>query len=186
MTAGQGSPRWLALWRPALALLAVAYIVGLSLHGGRQATGVAWFEAKGFLAERESIDIREVVVSHQGTTRTFRRGEREEWLDAAGHVLPADAAAKLDFAVKLLRVTAPERHIEPAEMAGTTPADFGLDRPGLSVSVAGPALPRFSFAFGGLNPLGLSRYLRIDGREGLWLLPKHVSDAWSDVQDLKP
>jgi hypothetical protein len=98
----------------------------------------------------------------------------------------ADATAKLEYAIKLLRVTAPERHIDPQEMAGTKPADFGLEQPGLGLAVSGPALPPFVIAFGALNPLGLSRYAQIEQREGLWLLPKHVSDAWESVVELPP
>jgi hypothetical protein len=179
--------RWRAgLW-PALALVGIAYIVALALQGERAGGGVVWFEPKGFLADRESGDIHDALVSRGAVRLSFRRSDRGEWLNATnGQALTANATAKLEYAIKLLRVTAPERHIDPQEMAGTKPADFGLEQTGLGLAVSGPALPPFVIAFGALNPLGLSRYARIENHDGLWLLPKHVSDAWESVVELSP
>jgi len=39
----------------------------------------------------------------------------------------------------------------------------------------------FRIQFGGRNPLGAARYARVDGIEGVPMLPAYVGDAWQQV-----
>ena len=39
----------------------------------------------------------------------------------------------------------------------------------------------FRVQFGGLNPLGSARYAKVDGMDGVPMLPAYVGDAWEEV-----
>lgn len=169
-----------------LAALAAIYIAVLATRGERPLGGVIAFEPKGFLKTQQADDIRDVRIDRGPSHQWFHRVGHESWApgDHDQQPLDADVSAKIEFAVKLMRVTAPERQISPQEMAPLTLADFGLDHPNLSVVLSGPKLSHFSVQFGKLNPLGLSRYARVEAHDGLWLLPKEVSDAWESVSSI--
>ena len=40
----------------------------------------------------------------------------------------------------------------------------------------------FVILFGGTNPLGASRYAKVDGEAGVALLPTYVAEAWEQVR----
>jgi hypothetical protein len=40
----------------------------------------------------------------------------------------------------------------------------------------------FVILFGGTNPLGASRYAKVDGEAGIALLPTYVAEAWEQVR----
>jgi hypothetical protein len=62
-----------------------------------------------------------------------------------------------------------------------TAADLGLEPPAVVVRVAGGNAAPFTIAFGGANPLGHARYARIADEAALWLVPRHLADAWDEV-----
>jgi hypothetical protein len=57
-------------------------------------------------------------------------------------------------------------------------AQFGLAPPRLRVIVSGPGASVFAISFGGTNPMGLSHYARLDGRQEIALLPAFVVEEW--------
>jgi len=160
----------------AAALTAMAFVLGLSLDGGRRPGGVVAFEPKGFLAKQSAASVRDVELESNDRRRSFHRGSDGEWQSTS-----RELSRLLDDAVALTRNAAPERNLSAAEIAGIRLAEYGLDPPSLVVSVHGPGKEAFRIALGGVNPLGLSRYAKVEGHEGVWLVPGHLARAWEDV-----
>jgi hypothetical protein len=155
-------------------VLAAAFIVAAALHGERPSGGVVPYEVKGFLAAYPADAVQEVEIESAAGRRVLRR-TRDGW----------EGGANVATAVRLLHDTAPERNVSAEELAGARLAgvrlvDYGLSSPALVVTARG-TLPPFRIAFGGPNPLGVSRYVQVQGREGIWLLPRHVAEAWEAV-----
>ena len=168
--------RW---WLPVVAVLGAGFIAVVALQGERPVGGMIEYRARGFLAAQAAADLGEIEVEANGRRRSFKRGT------GAWQEIPAELGRALDLGVKLLRETAPERNLAGDELAGArlggiSLADYGLNPPALSVTMRGPKLASFRIEFGGTNPLGQSRYVRIDGRE-IWLVPRHVAEAWEVV-----
>lgn len=169
--------RW---WLIGAAVLGAGFITAVALHGERPIGGVVAYTAKGFLAAQDADGVREIELDAAGRSSSFKRGAGGTWQTTS-----AELGRALDLGVQLLRETAPERNLSGEELAGARLggirlADYGLNPPALSVTARGPKLAAFRIDFGGANPLGQSRYARIDGRE-LWLVPRHVAEAWEAV-----
>ena len=148
-----------------LALVAVAFLVLAALRGERPNSALVAYVDKGFLADQPADFVREVMIERAGRRWVYRRGPA------------ATPVEGLETAMALLRGAAPERHIALAEMSGER-SEYGLDPPSLTVALLGADAAWFRIAFGGPNPLGLSRYARIEGQDGIWLVPGHLPQAW--------
>ncbi|TXL82143.1 hypothetical protein FHP25_00115 [Vineibacter terrae] len=165
-----------------LALAAAGFVGFVAMRGERPEAGMHRFEPAGFLAGRDAHDVRGLVIEAGGRQWRYRRSARGDWSGGEPPLpLAADAAARIEQALSLLRDSGPERRFSPEEAAGMPPADLGLDPPAVVVSVIGASATRFTIAFGAENPLGHARYARIVGNDGLWLVPRHVADAWDAV-----
>jgi len=166
-------PAW-----PLAAALALAFLIGLALHGQRPDAGLAAFKAGGLLTAFAPEDAREVEILSGGETWRFRRDDGRWRLMVAPRPVPADADKRVESALGLLRNAAPLRLLTDQEIGPTMPADYGLGEAALRVSVRGPGDARFVIRFGAANPLGLAHYTRVDGVAGVPLLPSYVTDAW--------
>jgi hypothetical protein len=162
------------------ALVAAAFLVGLALHGERPEPGLARFEAAGLMTRFSPGEAQEVeIVTTDGTWR-FRRDTT--WSEiAAARPVPAGFAGRIEAALRLLRDSGPSRVMSPAEVAGMAPGEYGLDRGAMRVTVWSSTGATFVIRFGRRNPLGLGRYARIEGVDGVPILPAFVADAWEQV-----
>lgn len=166
----------------AAAALAAGFLALLAFHGERANTSMATFQPAGFMAHVAATDVKSVEVLSGGKRWQFARGSDGRWTaPGAPSALPAEQAARLNQALALLRNAAAERLMTPAELGAQALADFGLDAPRLSVTVRAGASTTFSAAFGNANPIGLARYARIGGQDGVALLPGYVAEAWERV-----
>jgi hypothetical protein len=161
------------------ATLAAGFLALLAFHGERANTSMATFQPAGFMAHLTAADVRSIEVLAGAQRWQFARGGDGRWsASAAASPLTPDLGARLDQALGLLRNAGAERVMTPAELGAQPLADFGLDPPRLSVTVRAGASKTFSVSFGNANPIGLARYARIGGQDGIALLPGYVAEAW--------
>ena len=93
--------------------------------------------------------------------------------------------ARLDSGLRFLHVSAPQRVLQPQEVEGISPSEFGLEPPRYSVSVRSPAAAPFKIDFGALNPQGLAQYARVTGRDEILLLPSFVGEPWESLMSAR-
>ena len=170
--------RW--LWG-GLAAGAVIVIVGLALSGQRREPGLAPFEVAGLMLAIPPDRVQDLEVRTPSAQRRFLRGADGRWTPADGGAAPADLHERIEAGLKFLHVTGPERTLAADELRSAPLADFGLEPPRLTVIARAGGAPAFAIHFGRANPLGLSRYARVEARPEVVLLPGHAADAWDRV-----
>ena len=172
------------MW-PGAAVLAAGVIITLAVYGHRPDPSLARFEAAGVMLGIQPDSVTEVVVSRGERRWRFERTGAKGWA-AAGPALGEGVGGEsvgthLDSGLRFLHVSAPQRVLQPQEVAGTPPAEFGLAPARFSVSIRSPAAAPFDIEFGALNPQGLAQYARITGRAEILLLPSFVGEQWEAV-----
>ena len=173
-----------ALWASA-AVLAAGVIIALASHGRRPDPVLAPFEAAGIMLQIPPDTITEVVVSRGERRWRFERAKSTGWSAAPGSRLGEGVGARLDSGLRFLHVSAPQRVLQPEEVAATSRSEFGLDPPRYSVSVRSPGAAPFTVEFGSLNPQGLAQYARVAGRAEILLLPSFVGEPWETVMSAR-
>ena len=166
-----------ALW-PALAVLGAGFLVLFSQHGDRPEPGLQVLTPAGLLADVGDSEILAIDIAVGDSRLALRPGGGGVWSGPAG-ILSAAQREKLDVALRILRNAAVERTIDAP--AGTPLEQFGLERPNLSLVVSIAAGRRLAIVFGGANPLGHSVYARVEGNDGILLVPRHVAESWREV-----
>ncbi len=162
--------RW--AW-PAAAALAFAFLVGMALQGGRPDIAVEF--KPGGLMSFAPEQAREIEIA-KGTDRKRFARSGERW-DA-----PVETAERLEAGLRLLRNAAPMRVMTAEEVAHVPPSEYALGADSLRVTVRPATGAAFVIQFGGTNPLGTSRYAKVDGGAGVALLPTYVVEAWEQVR----
>jgi hypothetical protein len=106
---------------------------------------------------------------------------------AAAGTPPATEEAReaLERGLRFLHVSAPQRVMTREQLAETSLAELGLDPPGYTVAVIASDGEPFTIEFGGLNPQGLARYARVEGREEILLLPSFAAEPWERLTDAR-
>jgi hypothetical protein len=166
---------------PMAAALALAFLTALALQGERPEPGMVGFKAAGPLTAFAPDDAREIEVGKAGEVWRFRRDGRSWSAVEAPRLVPAEAADRIDTALRLLRDSAPLRLLSADEAARATLSDYALGPDALHITVLGPDAARFAIVFGAANPLGSARYTRIDGIDGVPLLPAYVAETWEQA-----
>jgi len=186
-----GAPALRRLLWPGAAVLAAGVIIALAVYGHRPDPSLARFEAAGVMLSIQPDSVTEVVVSQGERRWRFERRDATGWAAAPGPPLEEgvggegagreSVATHLDSGLRFLHVSAPQRVLQPQEVAGTPPLEFGLAPPRFSVSIRSPAAAPFDIEFGALNPQGLAQYARVMGRAEILLLPSFVGEQWEAV-----
>ena len=186
-----GAPALRRLLWPGAAVLAAGVIIALAVYGHRPDPSLARFEAAGVMLSIQPDSVTEVVVSQGKRRWRFERRDATGWAAAPGPPLGEgvggegvggeSVATHLDSGLRFLHVSAPQRVLQPQEVAGTPPSEFGLAPPRFSVSIRSPAAAPFDIEFGALNPQGLAQYARVMGRAEILLLPSFVGEQWEAV-----
>ena len=169
-----------AAW-PLAAALALVFLAALALHGERPEPGMVGFKAAGLLTAFAPDDAREVEVGRAGEVWRFRRDGRSWRAVEAPRPVSAEAADRIDAALRLLRDSAPLRVLSADEAARAAPSDYALGPEALRVTVLGPDAATFTIVFGAANPLGSARYARTEGIDGVPLLPAYVAETWEQA-----
>jgi hypothetical protein len=160
------------------AALAAAVIVALAAYGHRPDPSMARFEAAGVMLRLPPDTVTDVVISQAGRRWRFERTSAKGWAAAPGSPSGESALAHVDKGLRFLHASAPQRVLQPEEVASIPPSEFGLGPPRFSVSVRSSAGAPFDIAFGSLNAQGLAQYARVSGRAEILLLPSFVGEQW--------
>jgi hypothetical protein len=169
-----------AMWVSA-AVLAAGVIVALAFHGHRPDSSLVAFQAAGVMLQIPPDSVTEVAVSQGERRWRFERASSKGWAAVPGPPLGERVTAGIDSGLRFLHDSAPQRVLQPEEVAATSPSEFGLEPPRYSVSVRSPAAAPFTVEFGALSPLGSTQYARVAGRGEVLLLPTFVGEQWEVV-----
>jgi hypothetical protein len=173
-----------AAWLGA-AVLAAGAVIALAFHGQRPDSSLVGFEAAGVMLQVSPAAVTEVTLSRGEHRWRFERGTSKTWTAPPGPPPGEGAAARLDNGLRFLHVSAPQRVLQPDEVAATAPSEFGLEPPRYSVSVRAPGSAPFTIEFGALNAQGLAQYARVTGRAEILLLPSFVGEQWESVMGIR-
>jgi hypothetical protein len=162
-------------------VLAAGTIIALAFHGERPDPSLVHFEPAGVMLSIAPDTVVEVVVSRGQRRWRFERAGANGWAAAPGPPLAESVGTHLDTGLRFLHVSAPQRVLQPDEVAGISPSEFGLAPPRYSVSVRATGTPSFEIEFGALSPQGLAQYARVTGHAEVLLLPSFIGEQWEAV-----
>jgi hypothetical protein len=169
------------LWMPAVALSALTYLAIMLATGALpERRQLVEFEAAGVMSLAPER-IARVTVSADGRSTAFVR-ETDGWAREDGGVATGPRLAKtIERAVRFMHTANPVRVLEPAELAGTSPAEFGLKPPRLSITLEDAGGVVLEADFGAANTDGLLQYVRLRDRAELYLMSGFVGEEWEAV-----
>ena len=165
---------------PLAAGIALLFVVSLALTGKRPDAGLTPFKAAGFMTAFTPEEAREIEITSGGAVWRFRRDDGWHAVDQPRPV-PADAAQRIEAALRLLRNSGPLRVLTAEEISHVAESEYALGPENLRVAVRAGSGATFRIQFGGPNPLGAARYARVDGVDGLPLIATYVMEAWEQV-----
>jgi hypothetical protein len=165
---------------PVLAALAAVLLVTLAFVGERPRPGSEPFKPRGLLSAWQMEDVTTIRINKGSEDRLFTRNPGGPWRSDKGEV-PPELAAQIETGLRLLRNAASERDFSPEELGGRSMSEFGLETPRLVVAARRASGATVTIAFGGVNPLGLTQYARVDGRRDIAMLPAYVANAWVEA-----
>jgi hypothetical protein len=174
------SPLRRMLWAAGVAL-AGGTIIALAFHGQRPDPSLVHFEPAGVMLSIAPDTVVEVVVSRGQRLWRFERAGTNVWAATPGPPLAESVVTHLDTGLHFLHVSTPQRVLQPDEVAGISPSEFGLAPPRYLVSVRAPGAPPFQIEFGALSPQGLAQYARVTGHPEILLLPSFIGEQWESV-----
>jgi hypothetical protein len=164
------------------ALAAIGYLVAMVVTGALpQQRARVKFEAKGVMPLAPERITRVELV--RGTDRAVLVRGETGWAREGGPPLPAPLAEKLSLAVQYMHTATPVRVLEPAEIGGTVPREFGLDRPAVAVALHAESNLVLQARFGGRTPDDMLQYVTIEGRDGVVLMSRFVGQEWLAVAE---
>lgn len=174
------SPLRRLMWA-AGAVLAAGTIIALAFHGQRSNPSLVQFEPAGVMLSIVPDAVVEVVISRGQRRWRFGRAKPNGWAVTPGLPLAESVGTRLDTGLRFLHVSAPQRVLQPDEVAGISPSEYGLAPPLYSVSIRATGAPPFEIEFGALSPQGLAQYARVTGHAEVLLLPSFIGEQWESV-----
>lgn len=177
--------RWQRPVATAAAVVAILYIGAMAVSGGRrESRWLVRFEGAAGLMSEAPERIDRVEVAAPGRTVTFVRTREGGWTaEAAARQVPAALASDIELSLRFMHVAAPTRVMPRDEWQGQPLEEFGLRHPQYVVSLRRGGEIVLAGRFGALNPQEVAQYVRVDGREQLYLLPRFVGRQWQRVLD---
>ena len=164
----------------ATAVLAAIFLATLALVGDRPRLGSEPFKPQGLLSGWPIEEVTSIKINKGSEERLFARDPGGPWRSATGEVLP-ELAAQIETGLRLLRNSASERDFSPEELRGRSMSEFGLETPKLILTAHTAGGATATISFGEVNPLGLTQYVRMDGRREIAMLPSYVANTWDEA-----
>jgi hypothetical protein len=165
---------------PVMAVLAAALLTTLAFVGERPRPGSEPFKPQGLLSSWTMDDVTTVKIDKGAEKFLFIRDRGGPWRSDKGDVAP-EVAAQIETGLRLLGNAASERDFSPDELSGRSMSEFGLEKPKLILTAGTAGGATATIAFGEINPLGLTQYVRMDGRNEIAMLPAYVANAWDEA-----
>lgn len=164
------------------AAFAVGFLITMALFGRvRESAQFVRFVPAGVLAEAPA-EITRIELTGSVRRWIFTRTVEGAWRrDPDPRPVPPSLATRLDDALKFLHVSAPVRVLARAEWAEHGLREFGLDRPGVSAVLSHEARPLLTVHFGSVNPQKVLQYMRVDGRDEIYVMSRFVGQEWERV-----
>ncbi len=170
--------RW---WPAAAGTAAAIFLVAMVITGSRpESRQLIKFEAKGVMhlaPER----ITKVDIESAGGRYTLTRTAEKAWVREGGAALATALAADTSMAVQFMNTSGPTREMTAEELRGAELAAFGLDHPRVSVTLYEGPTRVITAHFGAHNPGGLLQYMKVDGRDEVFLMSRFVGEQWEKV-----
>lgn len=165
----------------AAAALAVGFLVAMALSGRVRESGqFVRFTPAGVLADPPGR-IDRVELGAASGRWVFRRSPDGWRTEIDARPVPATLATHLDDALKFLHVTGPIRVLERAEWSEHGLGEFGLDPPAYSAALFRDGRPVLRVAFGSENPQKVLQYVRVQGREQVFVMSRSMGREWEDA-----
>ena len=169
------------LWTALAAAAAFAFLVAMVISGALpEQRQLVKFEAKGVM-KLEPDRISRVELHQSERKAVLLRTPDGGWATQGGNAMSAEMAKKLSLAVQFMNTAGPIRVMQPEELAGTNPRDFGLDQPRLTITLFANAQPVLGARFGAHNPEDMAQYMMLDGRQDVILMSRFVGQEWESV-----
>jgi len=169
------------LWTALAAAAAFAFLVAMVISGALpEQRQLVKFEAKGVM-KLEPDRISRVELHQSERKAVLLRTPDGGWATQGGNAMSVEMAKKLSLAVQFMNTAGPIRVMQPEELAGTNPRDFGLDQPRLTITLFANAQPVLGARFGAHNPEDMAQYMMLDGRQDVILMSRFVGQEWESV-----
>jgi hypothetical protein len=166
------------LLAPAGAFLAVGLLVAMIASGHlRESKQFVRFAPAGVMAENPA-EIDRVEMRANGGRWVFVRAPRGWRSDPEGSLIPESLGTHLDDSIKFMHVSAPVRVMERAEWEPVGLREFGLDPPGVTAILYRRGREVLGVEFGDPNPQKVLQYMKLEGRDQLYLMSRFVGEEW--------
>jgi hypothetical protein len=164
------------------AFLIFVFIGSLAVVGNpRGSDKLGRFDGQG-IAKIDPAEIVQIEWRRNVDHLILQRSPGRSWSFNQIHV-SREIEDHIGVALNFISVSEPSRALTADEMTGVRLADFGIEPATYTVALRGGAGSDARFDFGRLNPVGVSQYVRIDGRPELYLLPRYVGSEWAVAAD---
>jgi len=97
--------------------------------------------------------------------------------------LTTAAMAHLETSLKFMHVTAPVRVMSPGDYRANALDEYGLDPPRYTIALYAGGQRVLDTRFGRKNPQEIFQYVKVAGRDELYLLPVFVGREWELVAE---
>jgi hypothetical protein len=169
------------LLAPIVAVAALAYLIAMVVSGALpQNRQVVEFKAAGVLEQAPESISRVAISTKDGSVAFVRRASG--WANESSDVtVSADATAALDLALKIMHNSKPVRVLTREEIADADENEFGLAQPQIAVTLGTAGGVVLQAEFGASNTDGVLQFMRLKGRDQLYLMSDFVGRAWEKV-----
>ena len=173
---------WLRVWwQPGLALLALGLLVAMVITGRvRENQQLVKASGEGVMTE-PPVEIDGVELQASAGHWRLRRGPGGWQAASGGPTIPMSAAQHIDDSLKFMHVAPPVRVMGRAEWAPVGLREFGLDPPRYTATLYRGERRILSAAFGGPNPQDVLQYMKLDGRDEVYLMSRFVGREWEQA-----
>jgi hypothetical protein len=162
----------------AAALLAVGLLAAMIVSGHlRENKQLVRFAPAGVMPDAPA-EIDQVELRTTTALRAFVRAPDGWRASPDGHALSSSLTAALDDSIKFMHVSAPIRVMERSEWASAGLREFGLEPPRYTATLYRHGRAVLRAEFGAPNPQKVLQYLRLEGRDQVYLMPRFIGEEW--------
>jgi hypothetical protein len=164
-----------------IALVAVGFMAAMVVSGRlRESKQFIKFVPAGVMPETPD-QISRVELAGDGRRWAFVRAAGGWRAEPGDRLVPGSVAGHLDDSVKFMHVSAPIRVLARAEWATFGLREFGLDPPGYTATLYRGGRAVLGADFGSPNPQRVLQYMKLEGRDEVYLMSRFVGAEWEQV-----